>query len=88
MPREPCAEGPEGVQRRTCLFTDWPDYEKPEPSDYLEDDGYIETGILQTKSEPTPLPGWALVRSKLCRSRNAPPSTPPSGATSPPLPTT
>ena len=24
-----------------------------------------ETGILQTVSEPTPLPGWALVRSKL-----------------------
>ena len=64
VPREPCAEGPEGVSRRTCLFTDWPDYEKQE-SDYLEDDGYIETGILQTKSEPTPLPGWALVRSKL-----------------------
>ena len=64
VPREPCAEGPEGVQRITCLFTDWPDYET-EPSDYLEDDGYIETGILQTKSEPTPLPGWALIISKL-----------------------
>ena len=64
VPREPCAEGPDGVSRRTCLFTDWPDYET-EPSDYLEDDGYIETGILQTKSEPSPLPGWALVRSHL-----------------------
>ena len=64
VPREPCAEGPDGVQRRTCLFTDWPDYEA-EPSDYLEDDGYIETGILQTVSQPTPLPGWALLRTRL-----------------------
>ena len=71
VPREPCAEGIEinpatgkPFQRRTCLFTDWPDYEKPE-SDYLEDDGYIETGILQTKSEATPLPGWALLRARL-----------------------
>ena len=64
VPREACAEGPEGVSRRTCLFTGWPDYET-DPPDYLEDDGYTETGIMQTKSEPTPLPGWALVRSRL-----------------------
>ena len=64
VPREPCAEGPAGVQRITCLFTGWPDYETDAP-DYLEDDGYIETGILQTKSDATPLPGWVRLRCRL-----------------------
>ena len=69
--RDACVDGTETnpdtglpIRRRTCVFTGWPDYEKEE-SDWLHDDGYTETGILQTVSEPTPLPGWALVRSKL-----------------------
>ena len=71
VPREPCVEGLEvnpdtglPIRRRTCVFTGWPDYDG-ERSDYLHDDGYIETGVLQTQSEATPLPGWAMVRSKL-----------------------
>ena len=62
--RDACVEGLEGVKRRTCVFTGWPDYEE-EPSDYAHDDGYIETGILQPQREPTPLPGWAQMRAKL-----------------------
>ena len=58
VPREACVEGVEGVKRRTCVFTGWPDYEK-EPSDYAQDDGVVETGILNPQREPTPLPGWA-----------------------------
>ena len=71
LPRDACVDGLEinpdtgnPIRRRTCVFTGWPDYEEEE-SDWLHDDGYTETGILQTVSEPTPLPGWALVRSKL-----------------------
>ena len=51
-------EGPEGIHRRTCVFTGWPDYEE-EPSDYAQNDGVVETGILNPQREPTPLPGWA-----------------------------
>ena len=58
VPRDACAEGPQGVSRRTCLFTGWPNYEE-EPSDYAQDDGVVETGILNPQREPTPLPGWA-----------------------------
>ena len=71
VPREPCAEGLEVnpdtgklKNRITCLFTGWPDYEE-EPSDYLHDDGFIETGVIQTQREPTPLPGWAQMRASL-----------------------
>ena len=62
--RDACVEGLEGVKRRTCVFTGWPDYEKQE-SDHLHDDGYTETGIMQTQREPTPLPGWAQMRASL-----------------------
>ena len=53
VPRDACVEGLEGIRRRTCVFTGWPDYEE-EPSDHLHDDGYTETGIMQTQREPTP----------------------------------
>ena len=69
--REPCVESLETnpatglpIRRRTCVFTGWPDYEE-EPSDHLHDDGYTETGIMQTQREPTPLPGWAQMRASL-----------------------
>ena len=62
--RDACVEGVEGIRRRTCVFTGWPDYEEEE-SDYMHDDGYIETGILQPQREATPLPGWAQMRAKL-----------------------
>ena len=58
VPREACVEGLEGIRRRTCVFTGWPDYEE-EPSDYAQNDGVVETGILSPQREPTPLPGWA-----------------------------
>ena len=71
VPRDACMEGVEinpdtglPYRRRTCVFTGWPDFED-EPSDYLHDDGIIETGILNPQTEPTPLPGWAKVRSAL-----------------------
>ena len=64
VPRDACVEGVEGIKRRTCVFTGWPDYEE-EPSDHLHDDGYTETGIMQTQREPTPLPGWAQMRASL-----------------------
>ena len=71
VPRDACMEGVEinpdtgqPYRRRTCVFTGWPDFED-EPSDYLHDDGYIETGITNPRTEPTPLPGWAKVRSAL-----------------------
>ena len=64
VPRDACVEGLEGIRRRTCVFTGWPDYEE-EPSDHLHDDGYTETGIMQTQREPTPLPGWAQMRASL-----------------------
>ena len=71
VPRDACVEGLEvnpatglPIRRRTCVFTGWPDYEE-EPSDHLHDDGYTETGIMQTQREPTPLPGWAQMRAKL-----------------------
>ena len=64
VPRDACVEGLEGIKRRTCVFTGWPDYEE-EPSDHLHDDGYTETGIMQTQREPTPLPGWAQMRASL-----------------------
>ena len=38
---------------------------RKEESDYLHDDGYTETGIMQTQREPTPLPGWAQMRASL-----------------------
>ena len=56
--RDACVEGLEGIRRRTCVFTGWPDYEE-EPSDGAQDDGVVETGILNPQREPTPLPGWA-----------------------------
>ena len=69
--RDACVEGRDinpdtglPIRRRTCVFTGWPDYDK-EPSDHLHDDGYTETGIMQTQREPTPLPGWAQMRAKL-----------------------
>ena len=69
--RDACVEGVEvnpatglPIRRRTCVFTGWPDYEE-EPSDHLHDNGYTETGIMQTQQEPTPLPGWAQIRAKL-----------------------
>ena len=58
VPRKACEEGLEGIRRRTCVFTGWPDYEE-EPSDYAQNDGVVETGILSPQREPTPLPGWA-----------------------------
>ena len=58
LPRDACVEGLEGIRRRTCVFTGWPDYEE-EPSDCAHDDGVVETGILNPQREPTPLPGWA-----------------------------
>ena len=58
VPRDACVEGLEGIRRRTCVFTGWPDYEE-EPSDCAHDDGVVETGILSPQREPTPLPGWA-----------------------------
>ena len=71
VPRDACVEGTETnpdtglpIRHRTCVFTGWPDYEKEE-SDWLHDDGYTETGIMQTQREPTPLPGWAQMRAKL-----------------------
>ena len=71
VPRDACVEGLEvnpdtgnPIRRRTCVFTGWPDYEE-EPSDHLHNDGYTETGIMQTQREPTPLPGWAQMRAKL-----------------------
>ena len=63
-PRTPTEKGPRLINRRTCVFTGWPDYED-ERNDYLHDDGYTETGIMQTQREPTPLPGWAQMRAKL-----------------------
>ena len=69
--RDACVDGLEinpdtglPIRRRTCVFTGWPDYEE-EPSDHLHDDGYTETGIMQTQREPTPLPGWAQMRASL-----------------------
>ena len=65
VPRDACAEGTETnpatgkpIRRRTCVFTGWPDYEE-EPSDCAQNDGVVETGILNPQREPTPLPGWA-----------------------------
>ena len=40
LPRDACVEGLEGVKRRTCVFTRWPDYEE-EPSDCAQDDGVV-----------------------------------------------
>ena len=57
-PRTPTEKGPRLINRRTCVFTGWPDYEE-EPSDYAQNDGVVETGILNPLREPTPLPGWA-----------------------------
>ena len=54
--RDPCIESTETnpdtglpIRRRTCVFTGWPDYEE-EPSDCAQDDGYIETGILNPQT--------------------------------------
>ena len=57
-PCTPTEKGPRLINRRTCVFTGWPDYEE-EPSDCAHDDGVVETGILSPQREPTPLPGWA-----------------------------
>ena len=63
--RDACVEGLEvnpatglPIRRRTCVFTAWQDYEE-EPNDCAQDDGVVETGILNPQREPTPLPGWA-----------------------------
>ena len=46
--RDACVEGPEGIRRRTCVFTGWPDYEE-EPSDHATRRWiYVETGIMQS----------------------------------------
>ena len=80
VPRDACEEGPDGIRRRTCVFTGWPDYEE-EPSDGAHDDGVVETGILNPQREPTPLPGWAKALELLPFEERSARDTPNIGAT-------
>ena len=64
--RDATETGPDGIDRRTSVFTDWPDFED-DPSDYLESDGIIITDIPfeHRLTEPTKLPGYLQMREKL-----------------------
>ena len=65
VPREPTSIGPAGIKRRTCVFTDWPNFETED--DYLEDDGAIETEVnpMYRRTEPSTLPVWAVFRARM-----------------------